>query len=151
MRLFGRWWRVGRVVGTVALMAGVAWAVSLWACQPAPLTERVAAFWDARLQGDEAAAYQYETYAYTGALTLTQYIQARSPRLTHKAYTIDTIQEQENEAVVTINLQSEVSIPGLADVPLATAVTDQWVRLDDRQWYRKARSKNSARATPECG
>ena len=97
-RKAGRYQSVGRIV---ALVVGV---VCLGACQSepptpqiAPLAERVTAFWEARLQGDEAAAYQYETYAHTGEMTLTQYIQARSPTLKYMAYSIDTIQEQEQE------------------------------------------------------
>ena len=42
-------------------------------------TTRHTAFWEARLKGDEATAYQYEIYAHSGEMTLTQYIRARSP------------------------------------------------------------------------
>ncbi len=119
--------------------------VCLGACQPAPstqpLAERVTAFWEARLQGDEVTAYQYETHAHTGAMTLTQYIRARSSTLKYMAYTIDTIQEQENEAQVTVNLQYRLTVPGMVDLPLAMAIQERWVRLDDSQWYRNIKSK----------
>ena len=116
--------------------------VCLGACQsepPAPLAERVTAFWEARLQGDEATAYQYETYAHTEAMTLTQYIRARSPMVKYLAYTIDSVQEQEKEALVTVNLKYQMIIPGLVDLPLAMAIKERWVRLDDSQWYRNAK------------
>ena len=73
---------------------------------------------------------QYLTYARTGEMTLTQYIQARSPTLKYMAYTIDNIQEQENEASVTVKLQYQLSIPGMVDLPLAMAIQERWVRLD---------------------
>ena len=156
MRMVGRYQPRGRGAGwTVALVVGV---VCLGACQSepptpqiAPLAERVTAFWEARLQGDEATAYQYETYARTGEMTLTQYIQARSPALKYMAYTIDEIQEQENEASVTVNLQYQLSIPGMVDLPLAMAIQERWVRLDDSQWYRNIQPEKPGKAARRQG
>ena len=151
MRKAGCYQSVGRIV---ALVVGV---VCLGACQPeppappAPLAERVTAFWEARLQGDEATAYQYETYAHTGEMTLTQYIQARSPMLKYMAYTIDNIQEQEQEAQVTVNLQYRMDIPGLVDLPLAMAIKEHWVRLDDSQWYRDIQPEKPGKAARRQG
>ena len=143
----------GRGAGwSVALVVG---AVCLGACQSvpqvAPLAERVRAFWDARLQGDEVSAYQYITYAHTGGLTVTQYVQARSPALQYMAYTIDTIQEQENDAQVTVNVQYQLSVPGMVDLPLAMAIQERWVRLDDSQWYREVKPKKSGTAASRRG
>ena len=134
----------GRGAGwIVALMAGM---VCLGACQSepsaphtAPLAERVTAFWEARIKGDDVAAYQYETYAHTGEMTVTQYVQARSPMLKYKAYTIDTIQEQEQEAQVTVNLQYHMTVPGMLDTSMTMPIEEQWVRLDDSQWYRNVK------------
>ena len=152
MRMVGRCQTRGRGAGwTVALVVGV---VCLGACQsepPAPLAERVTAFWEARLQGDEVAAYQYETYAHTGEMTVTQYIQARSPMLKYMAYTIDNIQEQEQEAQVTVKVQSRMDIPGMVDVPLAMPIQEHWVRLDDSQWYRNMKPKKSGKTARQQG
>ena len=155
-RKVGRSQPGGRGAGwTVALVVGV---VCLGACQsepPAPqvvpLAERVSAFWEARLQGDEVSAYQYETHAHTGAMTLTQYIQARSPTLQYMAYTIDTIQEQENQAQVTVNLQYRLDVPGMVDLPLAMAIQERWVRLDDSQWYRNTKPEKPGTAAGQKG
>ncbi len=150
----GRYQSRGRGAGwTVAVVALVA---LLGSGQTAPeqppaesLKQRVAAFWEARLKGDEVTAYQYEIYAYTGELTVTQYIQARSPMFTYKAYTIDSIQEQEREALVTVNLQYLLSVPGMVDLPLAMALKERWVRLDDNQWYHNVRPKKSGKVASQ--
>ncbi len=131
----------GRSAGwAVALVAVVA---VLGSSQTAPesspaesLRQRVTAFWEARIKGDEVSAYQYESYAYTGEMTVTQYVQARSPMLKYMTYTIDTIQQQDQEAQVTVNVQSRMDIPGMVEVPLASIIRETWVRLDDGQWYR---------------
>ena len=52
------------------------------------------------------------TYARTGEMTVTQFVQARSPTLKYMAYTIDTIQEQEKEAQVTVNVQYRLGRSG---------------------------------------
>ena len=151
-RKVGCYQSVGRivalVVGVVCLGAGQSEPP---APQIAPLAERVTAFWEARLQGDEATAYQYETYAHTGEMTLTQYIQARSPMLKYMAYTIDNIQEQEQEAQVTVNVQSRLDVPGMVDLPLAMPIKEHWVRLDDGQWYRNVKPKKPGKAARQKG
>ena len=150
MRKAGRVQVGGRGAGwTVALVALVAvLGSSQTAPEPQPtqsLRERVTAFWEARIKGDEVSAYQYEIYAHTGEMTVTQYVQARSPMLKYMAYTIDTIQEQEQEAQVTVNVQSRMNVPGMVDVPLAMPIQEQWVRLDDSQWYRNMKPKKSGK------
>ena len=138
------------IVGGVVLVAAL--AAFLGSSQSeAGVEQRATAFWEARLQGDEATAYQYLTYARTGEMTLTRYIQARSPTLKYMAYSIDEIQEQENEAAVTVNLQYELSIPGMVDLPLAMAIQERWVRLDDSQWYRNIQPKKPGRAARRQG
>ena len=162
-RKAGRYQLRGRGAGwVVALVAGI---VCLGACQskpavpravpPAPqtvpLAERVKAFWDARLQGDEVSAYQYITYARTGELTQTQFVQARSPTLKYMAYTIDTIQEQENQAQVTVNVQYQLTVPGMVDLPMAMPIKGHWVRLEDNQWYRNMKPEKSGKTADKKG
>lgn len=138
----GAGWAVALVAGIVCLGTGQTEPPTP---QTVPLAERVTAFWEARIKGDEVSAYQYEIYAHTGELTVTQYVQARSPMLKYMAYTIDTIQEQEQEAQVTVNVQSRMDIPGMVDVPLAMPIQEQWVRLDDGQWYRNLKPKKNGK------
>ena len=139
----------------VALVAGIVCLGTAQTAPPAPqtvpLAERVKAFWEARLQGDEVSAYQYITYARTGELTVTQFVQARSPTLKYMAYTIDNIQEQENRAEVTVKLQYRMDIPGMVDLPMAMAIKEQWVRLDDGQWYREIKPKKPRRTADQKG
>ena len=153
MRMVGRCRRVGRGAGwTVAVVAVVA---VLGSGQTAPgqqpaesLKQRVTAFWEARLKGDEATAYQYEAYTHTGTMTLTQYIQARSPALKYMAYTIDSIQEQENEAQVTVKVQYQMSVPGMVDLPLAMPIKERWVRFENT-WYRDLQSEKPGKGNSQ--
>ena len=154
MRVVGRYQQVGRSAGWAVVLVALVALLGSSQTEPEPhppqsLQERVTAFWDARLKGDEVAAYQYEIYAYTGEMTATQYIQARSPMFTYKAYTIDNIQEQEQEALVTVNLQYQLSVPGMVDLPLAMALKERWVRLDDNQWYHNVRPKKSGKVASQ--
>ena len=152
MRLFGRCQTRDRSAGwVVALVAGIVCLGTAQTEPPAPLAERVTAFWEARLQGDEVSAYQYITYARTGVLTVTQYVQARSPTLKYMAYTIDNIQEQENRAEVTVKLQYRMDIPGMVDLPMAMAIQEQWVRLEDGQWYREFNPKKPGKTADQKG
>ena len=155
-RKAGRYQLRGRGAGwTVALVALVA---LLGSSQTAPesspsesLKQRVTAFWDARLQGDEVSAYQYITYARTGEMTVTQFVQARSPTLKYMAYTIDTIQEQENEAQVTVKVQYQLTVPGMVDLPMAMPTKEHWVRLDDGQWYRNMKPEKPRKTAGQQG
>ncbi len=144
----GAGWTVALVAGIVCL--GVA-QTEPPAPQIVPLAERVKAFWDARLQGDEVSAYQYITYARTGEMTVTQFVQARSPTLKYMAYTIDTIQEQENQAQVTVKVQYQLTVPGMVDLPMAMPIKGQWVRLDDGQWYRNMKPEKSGKSADQKG
>ena len=85
-RMAERWKSRGRgarwTVAVAALVAVLGSGQTAPEQQPAEsLRQRVAAFWEARLKGDEVTAYQYEAYSHTGEMTATQYIQARSPAL----------------------------------------------------------------------
>lgn len=152
MRMVGRYQPVGRGAGwAVALVALAALLGAGQTAPPASLAERVKAFWDARLQGDEVSAYQYITYARTGEMTATQFVQARSPTLKYMAYTIDTIQEQENQAQVTVNVQYRLDIPGMVDLPMAMPIKGHWVRLDDNQWYRNMKPEKSGKSADQKG
>lgn len=130
-------------VGGVVLVALVAF---LFQQRAEPLEQRVAAFWEARIQGDDAAAYQYEIYAHTGKMTLTQYIRARSPTITYQDYEIDAIRKQENEALVKVKTQFQLTVPGLFDRQAGTVIKERWVRLDDARWYRNVPHTRPGRA-----
>ena len=144
----GAEWAVVLVAGIVCL--GVA-QTEPPAPQTVPLAERVKAFWDARLQGDEVSAYQYITYAQTGEMTATQFVQARSPTLKYMAYTIDNIQEQENQAQVTVKVEYRLDVPGMVDLPMAMPIKGHWVRLEDSQWYRNMKPEKSGKSADRKG
>ena len=118
-------------------------AVCSGSCQPAeraqqaqPLEQRVRAFWEARIQDDDLVAYQYEAYTHTGTLTATQYVRRRSPLLKYTEYSINDIQEHENEAQVRVVIKYQLTVPGMTELSLDSVVKEHWVRLDNGQWYR---------------
>ena len=100
------------------------------------LQQRVQAFWEARIQGDDIAAYTYETYAHSGEMTVTQYVRARAPTLKYKAYSIDVIDKHENKAQVKVDVQYQLILPAMGDLPLSMKIHEDWVRLEDGRWYR---------------
>ena len=119
-----------------------------------PLEQRVTAFWEARIQDDDFAAYQYEAYARTGKLTPTQYVRRRSPLMKYTEYSINKIQEQENEALVRVVIKYELTVPGMTTLSLDSVVKERWVRLDNGQWYRnneKNRQPQPRQATAKPG
>ncbi len=141
-----------QAVALVAVVAALGAGQTVAEPPPAEsLKQRVTAFWEARIQGDEVTAYQYEAYAYTGALTATQYVQARSPTLKYMSYTIDNIQEQENQAQVTVRMQYRLDVPGMVDLPMAMAIQERWDRLDDGQWYRNLKPEKTGKTADQQG
>ena len=156
MRPGGRYQLRGRGVGWTVVVVAVAALLGSGQTAPAPpsaesLRQRVTAFWEARIQGDEVTAYQYEAYAYTGALTATQYVQARSPTLKYMAYSIDTIQQQQNQAQVTVKMHYRLDVPGMVDLPMAMAIQERWDRLDDGQWYRNLKPEKTGKTADQKG
>lgn len=134
MKVSGRnQFAIRAVVGGVVL---VAVAALLLQPQAQPLEQRVTAFWDARIQDDDLAAYAYEAYAHTGTLTPTQYVRRRSPLMKYTEYAIADIQEQENEARVRVVIKYQLTVPAMTELSLDSVVQDRWVRLDNGQWYR---------------
>ena len=115
------------------------------------LEQRVQAFWEARIQGDDLAAYTYEAYAHSGEMTVTQYVRARAPTLKYKSYSIDVIDKHENKAQVKVDVQYQLILPMMGDVPLSMKIEEDWVRLEDRQWYRNVRPTTPGHAAGKKG
>ncbi|MGH8009437.1 MAG: hypothetical protein ACREQ3_20800 [Candidatus Binatia bacterium] len=110
------------------------------------LQQRVRSFWDARIAGDDLKAYNYEDHAKTGSMTATQYVRARSPVLQYKTYEVKGIEEQGDEATVSIDLRYRLLLPMMkGDFDLPMTLKEHWVRLDG-QWYRRSEKKTAGRA-----
>ena len=93
------------------------------------LEQRVEAFWEARIRGDDLAAYTYEAYAHNGEMTATQYVGARAPTLRYKAYSIDVIDKDENKAQVKVDVQYQLILPAMGDLALSMKMQEDWLRL----------------------
>jgi hypothetical protein len=110
------------------------------------LEERVKGFWQARVAGNDLQAYNYEAYVKTGKMTLQQYIQARSPALKYVAYKVKKIEENGDEATVTVDFTYHLVIPARMDLDLPTTVDERWVRIDG-QWYRQVEQPDANHAS----
>ncbi len=110
------------------------------------LEERVRGFWEARIAGDDLKAYAYEAYAKTGRMTPTRYVRARSPLLQYKSYKVKGIEEQGDEATVTIDLRYRLILPTPKDLNLAMNLQERWIRLDG-QWYRQLEKPETDRSS----
>ena len=152
MKGLGRYqFAIRGAVGGVVL---VALAAFLFRPPAQPLEQRVTAFWDARLQDNDLAAYEYEAYAHTGTMTPTQYVRRRSPLMKYTEYAIADIQEQENEAQVKVSIKYQLTVPAMTTLSLDSVVQERWVRLDNGQWYRnneKNRQSPSSQTAAEQG
>jgi hypothetical protein len=100
------------------------------------LEERVKGFWDARVAGDDAKAYNYEAFSKTKKMTLQQYLQARNPALKFDRYEVKKVEEKGDEATVIVDVNYHLIVPARDALNLSMAVTEPWVRLDG-QWYRQ--------------
>ena len=115
------------------------------------LEQRVESFWEARIQGDDLRAYTYESYAHTGELTATQYVRARAATLEYKSYSIDAIDKHENKAQVRVNVQYQLNLPAMGNLPLSMKIHEDWVRLEDEQWYRQMQPTKPGQGLREKG
>ena len=74
-------------------------------------------------------------------MTVTQYVQARSPTLKYMAYTIDSIsRSRKTKPRSRLPLRSQLDVPGMVDLPMAMAIKERWVRFDNT-WYRNLKSE----------
>ena len=116
-----------------------------------PLEQRVESFWEARIQGDDLKAYTYESYAHNGEMTAAQYVGARAATLKYKSYSIDAIDKHENKAQVKVNVQYQLNLPAMGDLPLSMKMDEDWERLEDGQWYRQVRSTKPGQGPRDQG
>lgn len=100
------------------------------------LEDRVRAFWEKRIAGEDLKAYAYEAYAKKGSMSTEAYVRARNPALRYKAYTVKEIEKDGDEATVKVNVAYNLAIPARGQLDLQTEIAERWVRLDG-QWYRQ--------------
>ena len=115
------------------------------------LEQRVESFWEARIQGDDLRAYTYESYAHTGEMTAVQYVRARAATLKYKSYSIDAIDKHENKAQVKVNVQYQLYLPAMGDLPLSMKMDEDWERLEDGEWYRQVRPRKPGQGLRDQG
>lgn len=127
---------MGYIVG---MMRRMAFAVGLLlmlasACggKSASLEERVAAYWQARLQKQAEKAFEFEA---PGSIEKAKYLQQMftSP-ISFTGSSIMSIRENGDEA--TVNLQMQYLLPGLTR-PVTSPLAEKWTKIRG-QWYRQS-------------
>lgn len=140
-----------QTLGGWSLFALLCWVLAASGCQSSgkaeSLEERIKAFWDARVAGDDIKAYNYESYTKTGTVTANQYVRGRSPAFKYRSYEVKKIEEQGNEATVTLDLRYQVMVPTRGDLNLGMTRKEQWVKLDDGLWYHRSKEKGKKKAS----
>jgi hypothetical protein len=101
------------------------------------LEKRVKTYWDARLKGDQAKMFMLEDpdVIKKEKLTLTSYIQAKSPAIVDKSYEVEGMEILSPEKVrVYIKLDAFIDIPSVMRNEKAV-LHDLWQKKQG-QWYR---------------
>lgn len=106
----------------------------------ARLEQRVKTLWEARIQGDYAAAYEYFDFAYKAVTPKKHYVD-NSGVITYHTATVDTLDIKGNEAAVNMKVRYEmkpVMIPGtpkpVSVPPVEVDTPNTWVWVGD-DWY----------------
>jgi hypothetical protein len=127
---------------SVRMVYKVTFAVSLLfvlasACggKPASLEERVAAYWEARRQGQAEKAFEFEV---PGSIEKSAYLkQILTSPISFTGSSITSIDEKSDEA--TVNLRMQYLLPGLTK-PASSSLAEKWVKIRG-QWYRQPREQ----------
>jgi hypothetical protein len=101
------------------------------------LEKRVKTYWDARMAGDHAKMYEFEDpdVIKKQNLTLTGYIQSKSPAIVDKSYQVKGLEIVDPEKVrVLIILEAFINIPQVMKEEKAV-IKDIWQKKQG-QWYR---------------
>lgn len=107
------------------------------------LKNRVKAFWENRIAGDNIKAYEFEEYSKKGSMTAEQYVRSLNPSLHYKTYRIKEMEEGGDNAIVKLDVRYNLSLPARGQFNMTTEIIDQWIRLDG-QWYRKEIKKEKS-------
>lgn len=105
----------------------------------APLRDRVARYWEARMRGDLLTTYQLHEPAFRRAVTFAAFAQGRGATPT-LAYEILNERVEGEVAFVTVKKQTTVNHPRLIRPaqPRWTESDEQWIRVEGA-WYRRFR------------
>ncbi len=131
----------------VKLLLFLALLFSLGGCQkPAPLEERVQAYWEARKKRDFATAYRFEDPKM--GMDREAYIQRmKSGQVVCVSVRIKEIQKEGDRA--TVRLDMIYTIPPFITKNIRTTHTDFWFREDGGQWYHRMRFKKKKEAAEQ--
>jgi hypothetical protein len=135
-----RGWLVLVGLGVVVASVGAAYLYhAKYAARPDDLESRVRRFWDAKVEGDLAAAYALEQASQTGAVDLGSYLRKRSPAMRYVGYEITSIQQNGETADVEVEFSYQIRYPHAGDVNSATRGRERWVMLNG-SWFRETKA-----------
>ncbi len=132
-------WRAGHGIWIGLIILGVA----LSACQPKDrkgeiqsLEQRVAGFWESRVQRDYSEAYWDEASSHNCTSELAVYLAQQSSAMKFKSFVVDEVQEDGDKAKVKVGVDYTMQGPMMPEIALYAVVEEEWIRLDKGQWYR---------------
>jgi hypothetical protein len=121
------------MVYKVTFAVGLLFMLASAACggKPASLEERVAAYWEARRQGQAEKAFEFEV---PGSVEKSAYLKRiLTTPISFTGSSIMSIDEKGD--VATVNLQMQYLLPGLTK-SVSSSMAEQWVKIRG-QWYRQ--------------
>jgi hypothetical protein len=130
----------GALLFAVALLAGCAGTQAVATPDPTQrLKERVGQYWDARVNGDQLAAYTLHEPSFRRAVPLTGFLQGRGTTRVLE-YEVVGARIEGDLGIVTVKVKSTVVHPKLIKPvePQWQEWEEQWARVDG-EWYRKFR------------
>jgi len=143
------------VMAGVLMFAAAAW--SQGSTPPAPvvsdaevqtLRERAAAYWAARMAGDDERQWELLEPRGRGRVTAKEYAIERSG-LRYLGYQVEDAAVKGYFAIVKVRLLFQPTTAKLANIPVQTVLMDdRWIRVGG-SWYRQLDDRQSGKPTLE--
>lgn len=99
------------------------------------LKERVMEYWRHKINGEFDKCYEYEEPFYRKTVNLVKYIKGfRTDVIKWKTADVREMEIRGDEAVVKLNVDMNVKVPGIRRIDRTSLVTEKWVRVEGI-WY----------------
>lgn len=96
------------------------------------LTERITAYWDARVIDDPITMYDFEFSGVDGSVSLRDYVRVNG-QLNYNSATLKQLQRIDNDTALAV-MEVEYRVPGMGGDWLSSELVSQW-ELFDGLWY----------------
>jgi hypothetical protein len=121
----------------LAIGLGLAWRAAIWPLNQdsAPALERRAQlFWDFRLAGDPASAYDYMMESYRRRVTPSAFASGGG-MVVYTGAQVKGITLDDKGGLVDIEIKYRIARKGFSDLESTSVIKERWV-LENGAWYR---------------